>query len=61
LSKNTPILPVEADHDASESPFAVPPVSSGYPLEDGEEKAIERVLEDGFRERKEEGGDQEAA
>lgn len=42
---------------AQESPFEVPAVSSGYPLEEREEQAIDRVLEEGVRERDEAGGD----
>lgn len=60
MTKNAARLPREVD-DASESPFEVPPVSSGYPLEHREEKAIDRVIEDGVRQREEAGGDQEAA
>lgn len=61
MSKDASTLPLEAGNDVSESPFDVPPVSSGYPLEDREEKAIDRVIEDGLREREEAGGGQEAA
>jgi hypothetical protein len=46
---------------AHESPFDVPPVSSGYPLEEREQEAIDRVLDNGPREPDEASGDQEAA
>jgi hypothetical protein len=36
------------------SPFPVPPVTSGYPLEKGEEAAIERVLRENGEERSKE-------
>lgn len=46
---------------AEGSPFKVPAVSSGYPLEERERQAIDRVIEEGLRERDDAGGDQEAA
>jgi hypothetical protein len=32
--------------DASTSPFGLPPLSSGYPLDDEEKRTIDRLLRD---------------
>jgi hypothetical protein len=43
--RNNPTAADSSCHDGSDgSPFPIPPVTSFYPLEDSEKKAIERVL-----------------
>jgi hypothetical protein len=40
--------PKKSETDAS--PFGIPPVTSGYPLEPDERAAIERIMQDDKRE-----------
>lgn len=44
-----------------QSPFSVPPVTSGYPLDEKEREAIERVLRQNEHEREREESEPEAA
>jgi hypothetical protein len=49
------------DTAVKESPFSVPPVTSGYPLEEREREAIERVLRESENDREAEASEKEAA